>query len=55
LQLKNQQLEEARLAAYKMNEELESIVEERTKDLLVSREYFKFLADNIPVIIWTLY
>ena len=36
-----------------MNEELEDIVEERTKDLLVSREYFKFLADNIPVIIWT--
>jgi len=53
LQLKNQQLEEAKLAAYKMNEELESIVEERTRDLLVSREYFKFLADNIPVIIWT--
>jgi len=53
LQLKNQQLEEAKLAAYKMNEELENIVEERTKDLLVSREYFKFLADNIPVIIWT--
>jgi two-component system CheB/CheR fusion protein len=53
LQLKNQQLEEAKLAAYKMNEELESIVEERTKDLLMSREYFKFLADNIPVIIWT--
>jgi two-component system CheB/CheR fusion protein len=53
LQLKNQQLEEARLAAYKMNEELEDIVEERTKDLLTSREYFKFLADNIPVIIWT--
>lgn len=53
LELKNQQLEEARLAAYKMNEELEDVVEERTKDLLVSREYFKFLADNIPVIIWT--
>jgi len=53
LELKNRQLEEAKLAAYKMNEELESIVEERTKDLLVSREYFKFLADNIPVIIWT--
>jgi two-component system CheB/CheR fusion protein len=53
LELKNQQLEAARLAAYKMNEELEDIVEERTKDLLVSREYFKFLADNIPVIIWT--
>ena len=53
LQLKNQQLEEARLAAYKMNEQLEDIVEERTKDLLTSREYFKFLADNVPVIIWT--
>ena len=53
LELKNQQLEEARLAAYKMNEELEDIVEERTRDLLISREYFKFLADNIPVIIWT--
>lgn len=53
LELKNQQLEEARLAAYKMNEELEDIVEVRTKDLLTSREYFKFLADNTPVIIWT--
>ena len=53
LELKNQQLEVARLAAYKMNEELEDIVEERTKELLISREYFKFLADNIPVIIWT--
>jgi len=53
LELKNQQLEEAKLAAYKMNEELENIVEERTKDLLVSREYFKFLADNIPVMMWT--
>jgi two-component system CheB/CheR fusion protein len=53
LEFKNKQLEEARLAAYKMNEELEDIVEERTKDLLISREYFKFLADNIPVIIWT--
>ena len=53
LQSKNQQLEEAKLAAYKMNEELEDKVEDRTKDLLMSREYFKFLADNIPVIVWT--
>ena len=53
LEVKNRQLEEAKLAAYKLNEELEDIVEERTKDLLISREYFKFLADNIPVIIWT--
>lgn len=53
LQLKNQQLEETRLAQYKLNEELEDMVQERTKDLLISREYFKFLADNLPVIIWT--
>lgn len=53
LQVKNQQLEEARLVAYKLNEELEDMVEERTRDLLMSREYFKFLADNIPVIVWT--
>lgn len=53
MQVKNQQLEEIRLAAYKLNEELEDIVQERTKDLLTSREYFKFLADNLPVIIWT--
>jgi two-component system phosphate regulon sensor histidine kinase PhoR len=36
-----------------MNEELETIVKERTKDLMISREHFKFLADNIPVIVWT--
>jgi two-component system phosphate regulon sensor histidine kinase PhoR len=53
LQVKNQQLEEIRLAAYKLNEELEDMVAERTKDLLISREYFKFLADNLPVVIWT--
>jgi two-component system phosphate regulon sensor histidine kinase PhoR len=53
LQLKNKQLEQARLEVAKMNEELEDIVKVRTKDLLVSREHFKFLADNIPVIVWT--
>ena len=53
LQIKNEQLQEARLKADKMNEELEDIVKERTKDLLISREYFKFLANNLPVIIWT--
>jgi two-component system CheB/CheR fusion protein len=53
LKSKNQQLEEARRSAAKMNEELEERVRERTSDLLTSREYFKFLADNIPVIIWT--
>jgi len=53
LKIKNEQLEEARLKVSKMNEELEDTVRIRTKDLLVSREHFKFLADNIPVIVWT--
>ena len=53
LNLKNEQLDQARLKVARMNEELEDIVKVRTRDLLVSREYFKFLADNIPVIVWT--
>jgi two-component system, OmpR family, phosphate regulon sensor histidine kinase PhoR len=53
LKIKNEQLLEARLKADRMNEILEDTVKERTKDLLISREYFKFLANNIPVIIWT--
>jgi len=53
LKSKNEQLEQARLEVAKMNEELEDIVRIRTKDLLVSREHFRFLADNIPVIVWT--
>ncbi len=53
LKLQNEQLEEARQKAEDLNNELESIVQERTKDLLLSQEHFKFLADNIPVIVWT--
>lgn len=53
LKSKNEQLEQARQEVAKMNAELEDTVRARTKDLLVSREYFKFLADNIPVIVWT--
>jgi two-component system phosphate regulon sensor histidine kinase PhoR len=53
LKIKNEELQEARLRADKMNEELDDIVKAKTKDLFLSREYFKFLADNIPVIIWT--
>ena len=53
LKLKNEQLEQARIEVAKMNEALEDTVRSRTKDLLVSREHFKFLADNIPVIVWT--
>ncbi len=53
LQLKNVQLEAIKQKISGMNEQLEETVEERTKDLLISREHFKFLADNIPVIVWT--
>jgi two-component system CheB/CheR fusion protein len=53
LQLKNNELNSARQRADKLNEELEERVRARTKDLFLSREYFRFLADNIPVIIWT--
>jgi len=49
----NQELETARQKVSLINEQLEAIVTERTKDLLVSREHFKFLANNIPVIVWT--
>jgi two-component system CheB/CheR fusion protein len=54
LQIRNEQLEEARRKAARMNEELEDIVKTRTSDLLLSMERFKFLADNTPVMIWTL-
>lgn len=50
---KNQQLEEVRKATERLNDELENTVKERTSELLKSREYFKFLANNIPVIVWT--
>ena len=53
LQLRNEQLEDARKKAHKTNEELEDIVKVRTNDLLLSMERFKFMADNTPVIIWT--
>jgi two-component system CheB/CheR fusion protein len=53
LKAKNEELETARESVAEMNAELENLVKERTKDLLQSREHFKFLADNIPVIVWT--
>src|ERR1043165_2927599 len=53
LQSKNRELEKTKLELAKINDELEDIVKERTMDLFVSREHFKLLADNIPVIVWT--
>lgn len=37
----------------KLNNDLEDTVKIRTKELLESREHFKFLCDYIPVIVWT--
>jgi len=53
LRSKNEELEEARNEALKLNDALEDTVNERTKDLLVSREHFMLLANNIPQITWT--
>jgi two-component system phosphate regulon sensor histidine kinase PhoR len=53
LQEKNEQLEKSHAFTAQLNNELELKVEKRTKELLTSREYFKFLADTIPVIVWT--
>jgi two-component system CheB/CheR fusion protein len=53
LKLKNEELQLAHFNTEKLNYELEDKVKERTNELLMSRENFKFLADNIPVIIWT--
>jgi len=53
LREKNQQLEEAQLVTNNLNDQLERTVRERTNELYKSRENFKFLADNIPAIVWT--
>ena len=53
LRHKNIQLEQAQLITKKLNDELEQTVRERTEELYKSREHFKFLADNIPAIVWT--
>jgi len=53
LQVKNKQLTEAQNATKKLNDELEDTVRTRTADLLISREHFKLLANNIPQMTWT--
>jgi len=49
----NKLLEAAKAFTEQLNNELETRVHERTSELLISREHFKFLADTIPVIVWT--
>jgi two-component system CheB/CheR fusion protein len=52
LREKNEALKAAQTLAWQLNNELEQRVNERTRELLTSREHFKFLADTIPVIVW---
>lgn len=49
----NELLQEAQIFTSQLNNQLDWKVKERTKELLTSREHFKFLADTVPVIIWT--
>ena len=53
LKLKNEQLEAAQNATKKLNDELEDTVRARTNELLISREHFRLLANNIPQMTWT--
>lgn len=53
LKLKNEQLEIAQNATKKLNDELEDTVKARTNELLISREHFRLLANNIPQMTWT--
>jgi two-component system phosphate regulon sensor histidine kinase PhoR len=53
LKIKNDQLAAAHNATEKLNNELEDTVRDRTNELFLSREHFKYLANNIPQITWT--
>jgi two-component system phosphate regulon sensor histidine kinase PhoR len=53
LKVKNDELIAAHAETEKLNNELEDTVRERTKDLLISREHFKLLSNNIPQMSWT--
>ncbi|HEY2582475.1 MAG TPA: ATP-binding protein [Mucilaginibacter sp.] len=53
LKIKNEQLAAAHHETEKLNEELENIVRDRTHELFLSREHFKYLANNIPQMTWT--
>lgn len=53
LKINNEQLIIAQNATERLNDELEDTVKSRTADLLLSREHFKLLANNIPQMTWT--
>ena len=51
--VQNEELEAAQNQVTRQNDELEDTVKERTRDLTVSREHFKLLADHITQMTWT--
>ena len=53
LKVRNEELAVAHLAAERLNNQLEDTVRDRTKELYLSREHFKYLANNIPQMSWT--
>lgn len=53
LKRQNIELDEARERTVQMNDMLETTVKERTKDLSISREHFKLLANHITQMTWT--
>lgn len=52
LKSKNEQLTLANNSLELLSAELEDRVEERTHELLLSREHFRFLSEQMPVIVW---
>ncbi len=53
LKTRNEELAAAQFATEKLNDELEDTVRDRTNELFLSREHFKYLANNIPQMTWT--
>ncbi|HZX59292.1 MAG TPA: PAS domain-containing protein, partial [Mucilaginibacter sp.] len=53
LLIQNEKLEAAQNLTIKQNDELEATVKERTRDLSISREHFRLLADHITQMTWT--
>jgi two-component system phosphate regulon sensor histidine kinase PhoR len=53
LKIKNLQLAAAHMATEQLNNQLEDTVRDRTRELYLSREHFKYLANNIPQMTWT--
>jgi len=53
LKIKNLQLAAAHMATEQLNNQLEDTVRDRTTELFLSREHFKYLANNIPQMTWT--